>query len=120
MGDYTTTINKSDTFESEEEMKAQIKLHHDNKLKDTRNAHADHSALSHTQVNGIQIKLMQPRGSNKNQYEFLDPTNGKFWLTYHKSINPFSDHNFREPIANRYVRKMAETKSEFLRKFRKM
>ena len=31
MGDYTMTINKSDTFESEEEMKAHIKLDHDNK-----------------------------------------------------------------------------------------
>ena len=113
------TNNKSDTFESEDEMKAQIKLHHDKKLKGTRNAHADHSALSDTQVNRIQINLKQLRGSNRSYYEFLDPTNGEFWLVYHKSINPFSDHNFSEPIANPYVRKMAEIKSEFLRKFGK-
>ena len=120
MGDYTMTINKSDTFESEEEMKAQIKLHHDNSLKNTPNAHADHSALSDTQVNGIQLNLKQLKGPNRSYYEFLDPTNGKFFMVYNKSNNIFSEHDFSKPIANPMVRKMAETKSEYLRKLRKM
>ena len=111
--------NKPDTHESKEEMKAQIKLHHDNKLKDTSNAHANHSALSHAQVIGMQINLMQPRGSIKNQYEFVDPTNGTFFLVYHKSINPFSDHDFSQPIANKFVRKLTEARSEYLKKFGK-
>ena len=86
------TINKSDTFESEDEMKAQIKLHHDNSLKNTPNAHADHSTLSNTQVNGIQLNLKQLKGPNRSYYEFMDPTNGTFFMVYNKSKNPFTDH----------------------------
>ena len=111
--------NKPDTHESKEEMAAQIKLHHDNKLQDTSNAHAKYSALTHAQVIGMKINLMQPRGSIKNLYEFLDPTNGTFFLVYHKSINPFSDHDFSQPIANKFVRKLTETQSEYLKKFGK-
>ena len=61
------TINKSDKFESEEEMKAQIKLQHDNTLKNTTNAHVDHSPLSDNQVNGIQLNL------NENTHEWQQP-----------------------------------------------
>ena len=100
-------------------MKAQIKLHHDNKLKDTSNAHANYSALTHAQVIGMKINLMQPRGSIKNLYEFLDPTNDTFWLVYHKSINPFSDHDFSQPIANKFLRKLRESNAEFRKKFGK-
>ena len=59
-------INKSDRFESEEEMKAQIKLHHDNTLKNTTNAHKDHTPLSDNQVNGIQMNLKQLKGPNRS------------------------------------------------------
>ena len=112
------TINKSDIFESEEEMKAKIKFHHDNALNNTPNAHADHSALSDTQVNGIQLNLKQLKGPNRSYYEFMDPTNGTFFMVYNNAKNPFNEHDFSKPIANPMVRKMAETSSEYLRKFK--
>ena len=68
--------NKSDRFESEEEMKVQIKLHHDSSLKDTTNAHKDHTPLSDKQVNGIQMNLKQLKGPNISYYKFMDPSNG--------------------------------------------
>ena len=77
-------INKSDRFKSEEEMKAQIKLHHDNTLKNTTNAHKDHTPLSDNQVNGIQMNLKQLKGPNRSYYEFMDPTNGTFFMVYNR------------------------------------
>ena len=118
-GDYTTTTNKSNTLESKEEMRAQIKLFHDNKLRDTFNAHADHAPLTDQQVKGIQINLKQLKGPNRSYYEFSDPTCGNFYLGYHKSTNPFYDHDFTKPIANRLVRKMAESKAEYLKRLGK-
>ena len=99
-------------------MKAKIKLEHDNALNNTTNAHADHAPLSDTQVNGIQLNLKQLKGPNRSYYEFMDPTNGTFFMVYNKSKNPFNEHDFSKPIANPMVRKMAETSAEFLRKFK--
>ena len=110
--------NESDIFESDNAMKEQIKIHHDSALADTKGPHADHAPLTDLQVKGIQINLKQLKGPNRSYFEFMDPTNGMFFLVYHKDINPFSDHDFTQPIANRYVRKMAESTKEYLRKFK--
>ena len=88
-------------------MKAQIKLHHDKTLRNTTSAHKDHNPLSDNQVNGIQINLKQPKGPNRSYYEFMDPTNGTFFMVYNRSKNPFNNHDFTNPIAHPVVRKMA-------------
>ena len=110
--------NASDIFESDNQMRDQIRIHHDAKLASTKSPHADHAPLTDLQVKGIQINLKQLKGPNRSYFEFMDPTNGTFFLVYHKSINPFSDHDFTQPIANRFVRKMAETNKEYLLKFK--
>ena len=110
--------NESDIFESDNAMKDQIKIHHDTALADTKSPHADHAPLTDLQVKGIQINLKQLKGPNRSYFEFMDPTNGTFFLVYNKAINPFSDHDFTQPIANPYVRKMAESTKEYLRKFK--
>ena len=76
-------LNKSEHFESEEDMKAQIKLHHVGMLKGTTNAHKDN------QVNGIQMNLKQLKGPNRSYCEFMDPLNGpKTHLHTMTSPNP--------------------------------
>ena len=110
--------NASDIFESDNQMRDQIRIHHDAKLASTKSPHADHAPLTDLQVKGIQINLKQLKGPNRSYFEFMDPTNGTFFLVYHKDINPFSDHDFTQPIANRYVRNMAESTKEYLRKFK--
>ena len=99
-------------------MKAQIKLHHDSMLKGTTNAHKDHTPLSDNQVNGIQLNLKQLKGPNRSYYEFMDPSNGTFFMVYNRTKNPFIHHDFTKPIANPVVRKMAETNTDYLKKFK--
>ena len=102
-------------------MKAQIKLHHDSLLKGTTKAHKDHkdhTPLTDNQVNGIQMNLKQLKSPNRSYYEFMDPTNGTFFLVYNRTKNPFAHHDFTKPIANPTVRKMAETNSVYLKKFK--
>ena len=110
--------NTSDIFESDNQMRDQIKIHYDAKLASTDSPHVDHAPLTDLQVKGIQINLKQLKGPNRSYFEFMDPSNGTFFLVYHKSINPFSDHDFTQPIANRFVRKLAETNRDYLLKFK--
>ena len=110
--------NLSDSFESDNQMRNQIKIHYDAKLASTDSPHVDHAPLTDLQVKGIQINLKQLKGPNRSYFEFMDPSNGTFFLVYHKSINPFSDHDFTQPIANRFVRKLAETNRDYLLKFK--
>ena len=110
--------NDSDIFEPDNVMKDQIKLQHDTALAETNSPHADHAPLTDLQVKGIQINLKQLKGPNRSYFECMDPTNGTFFLVYNKSVNPFSDHDFSKPIANPFVRKMAETSQDYLRKFK--
>ena len=68
---------KSHHFEFEEDMKNQIKHHHDNLLKGTTNAHKDHEPLTENQVNGIQMIHKQLKSPNRSYYEFMDPICGQ-------------------------------------------
>ena len=110
--------NKSDNFQSENEMRDQIKVHYDQKLASTDNPHRDHAPLTEQQVKGIQINLKQLKGPNRSYFEFMDPSNGTYFLVYHKTINPFSDHDFTKPIANKFVRKLADSNKEYFLKFK--
>ena len=110
--------NRSDTFQSDNDMRAQIKAFYDTKLASTDNPHRDHAPLTEHQVKGIQINLKQLKGPNRSYFEFLDPSNGTFFLVYNKTSNPFYDHDFTKPIPNRSVRKLANDKKEYLLKFK--
>ena len=107
---------KSDHFESEEDIKNQIKLHHDNLQKGTTNAHKDHEPLEENLVNGIQMILKHLKSPNRSYYEFMEPTNGTFFLVYKRAKNPFAHHDFSKSIPNPTVRKMAENNSDYLNK----
>ena len=110
--------NLSDNFQPDNEMRNQIKVHYDEKLASTDSPHGDHAPLTDQQVKGIQINLKQLKGPNRSYFEFMDPSNGTYFLVYHKSINPFSDHDFTQPIANKFVRKLAESNKDYLLKFK--
>ena len=111
-------LNRSDTFQSDNEMREQIKVYYDQKLASTDNPHRDHAPLTEQQVKGIQINLKQLKGPNRSYFEFMDPSNGTFFLVYHRDTNPFYDHDFTKPIANRLVRKLADDKKEYFLKFK--
>ena len=103
---------------NQEKLKLSIKVHYDQKLASTDNPHRDHAPLTEQQVKGIQINLKQLKGPNRSYFEFMDPSNGTYFLVYHKTINPFSDHDFTQPIANKFVRKLAESNKDYLLKFK--
>ena len=110
--------NKSDNFQTEEAMRNRIKVQYDLKLASTDNPHCDHAPLTEQQVKGIQINLKQLSGPNRSYFEFMDPSNGTYFMVYDSAINPFADHDFTKPIANKFVRKLADSNKEYFLKFK--
>ena len=105
-------------LQTDDEVRRQIGKYYNKAIEECKDPLKAFSPLTDNEVQAMQLNQKTLKNPPRVYYEFLDPSNGTFFSTFSPNFCPFKEHDFRQPIPNPHLRKIADHDAQYKQKFK--